>query len=127
MSREIVNAPGAPAAVGPYVHAVKAAGLLFISGQIPLDPETGQIVGDTPGLQAQRCMQNLQAVAEAAGTGLHNAVKLTIYMTDLSAFVEVNDVYATFFGAEPPARVTVGVAGLPRGAQVEIEAVLAVE
>lgn len=119
-------AAGAPAAVGPYVHAVKAAGLLFCSGQIPLDPATGAIVGDTPAEQARRCLQNLAAVCAAAGTSLDNAVKLTIYLTDMGAFAEVNEAYATFFAgpAGPPARVAVAVVALPRGAQVEIDAVV---
>jgi 2-iminobutanoate/2-iminopropanoate deaminase len=124
-SREIVDAPGAPAAIGPYSHAVSAAGLLFCSGQIPLDPATGELVGETPAEQARRCLENLGAVCEAAGTTLQRALRLTIYMTDLAAFAEVNEVYGSFFEDEPPARVTVGVAQLPKGAQVEIDAVVA--
>ena len=124
-SRQTVDAPGAPAAVGPYVHAVKAAGLLFCSGQIPLDPATGEIAGDTPAEQARRCLQNLQAVCVAAGTSLDAAVKVTVYLTDMAAFAEVNEVYASFFPSEPPARVAIGVVALPRGAQVEIDAVVA--
>jgi 2-iminobutanoate/2-iminopropanoate deaminase len=124
-SREIVQAPGAPAAIGPYSHAVRAGGLLFCSGQIPLDPTTGELVGRTPAEQARRCMENLSAVCEAAGTTLQLAVRMTIYMTDIEAFAEVNEVYGGFFGDEPPARVTVGVAQLPKGAQVEIDAVVA--
>jgi 2-iminobutanoate/2-iminopropanoate deaminase len=124
-SREIVQAPGAPAAIGPYSHAVIAAGLLFCSGQIPLDPAGGELVGETPAEQARRCLENLGAVCEAAGTTLESAVRLTIYMTDLTAFAEVNEMYATFFGDDPPARVTVGVAALPKAAQVEIDAVVA--
>jgi 2-iminobutanoate/2-iminopropanoate deaminase len=124
-SREIVQAPGAPAAIGPYSHAVAAAGLLFCSGQIPLDPLSGELVGETPAGQARRCLENLDAVCEAAGTSLRRAVRLTIYMTDLTAFGEVNEVYATFFADDPPARVTVGVAQLPKGAQVEVDAVVA--
>jgi 2-iminobutanoate/2-iminopropanoate deaminase len=123
--REPVNAPDAPAAVGAYVHAVKAGGLLFCSGQIPLDPATGEIVGETPAEQARRCLENLEHVCAAAGTSLAQAVKLTVYMTDLGAFAEVNEVYGSFFQSEAPARVAVGVAALPRGAQVEIDAVVA--
>jgi 2-iminobutanoate/2-iminopropanoate deaminase len=123
--REIVKAPGAPAAIGPYNHAVHAGGLLFCSGQIPLDPATGELVGETPAEQARRCLENLQAVCVAADASLTDAVRLTIYMTDLDAFAAVNEVYATFFPADPPARVTVGVAQLPKGAYVEIEAVVA--
>jgi 2-iminobutanoate/2-iminopropanoate deaminase len=125
--RQSVNAEHAPAAVGPYVHAVKVSGtLLFASGQIPLDPASGEIVGATPAEQATQCLTNLAAVAAASGTSLAEAVKLTVYMTDLSAFAEVNEVYAGFFaGGEPPARVAVGVAALPRGAQVEIDGIFA--
>jgi 2-iminobutanoate/2-iminopropanoate deaminase len=123
-SREIVQASGAPAAIGPYSHAVAAAGLLFCSGQIPLDPASGELVGETLAAQARRCLENLNAVCAAAGTTLQRAVRLTIYMSDLAAFGEVNEVYATFFADDPPARVTVGVAALPKGAQVEIDAVV---
>ena len=104
---------------------MSAAGLLFCSGQIPLDPVTGELVGETPAAQARRCLENLGAVCEAAGTTLESAVRLTIYMTDLAVFAEVNEVYGRFFGEDPPARVTVGVAALPKGAQVEIDAVVA--
>ena len=124
-TREIVQAQGAPAAIGPYSHAVAAAGLLFGSGQIPLDPVSGELVGKTPAAQAPPCLENLEAVCAAAGTTLQRAVRLTIYMTDLAAFVEVNDLYGGFFDDEPPARVTVGVAQLPKGAQVEIDAIVA--
>jgi 2-iminobutanoate/2-iminopropanoate deaminase len=123
--REIVMAPAAPPAVGPYSHAVRAAGLLFCSGQIPLDPATGELVGETPAEQARRCLQNLQEVCAAAGTTLERAVRLTVYMTDLDAFAAVNEVYGSFFAAEPPARAAIGVAQLPKGAYVEIDAVVA--
>jgi 2-iminobutanoate/2-iminopropanoate deaminase len=126
--REIVRAPGAPPAIGPYSHGVvvrSGADLLFCSGQVPLDPSSGELVGDTPAEQAGRCLENLRAVCEEAGTTLDRAVRVTIYMLDLSAFAEVNDVYASFFTVDPPARVTVGVAQLPRGAYVEIDAVVA--
>ena len=124
-SRDTISAPGAPAAIGPYSHAVSAAGLLFCSGQIPLHPVTGELVGETPAEQARRCLENLSAVCEAAGATLQRAVRVTIYMTDLAAFAKVNEVYGGFFDEEPPARVTVGVAQLPKGAQVEIDAVVA--
>ncbi len=123
--RESVSAPGAPAAIGPYSHAVRAGELLFCSGQIPLDPVSGEVVGAGAAEQARRCLENLQAVCAAAGTTLEQAVRLTVYMTDLERFGEVNEVYGEFFTAEPPARVTVGVAALPRGALVEIDAVVA--
>ena len=124
-TREPITAPDAPEAIGPYVHAVAAGGLLFCSGQIPLDPRSGEIVGDTPADQAGRCLENLAAVCHAAGVTLGDAVKVTIYMTDLSAFAAVNEVYGSFFESSPPARVAVGVAALPRGAQVEMDAVVA--
>jgi 2-iminobutanoate/2-iminopropanoate deaminase len=123
--REIIDAAGAPAAVGPYSHAVRADGLLFCSGQIPLDPLSGELVGDTPAEQARRCLENLGEVCAAAGASLQRAVRLTIYTTDLGAFAEINEVYATFFASEPPARAAVGVAALPKGALVEIDAVVA--
>lgn len=123
--REPVTALGAPAAIGPYSHAVRAGGLLFCSGQIPLDPESGKLVGQTPGEQARRCLENLQAVCAAAGAALADAVRCTVYVTDLEAFNEVNEIYAEFFAADPPARVAIGVASLPKGAQVEIDAIVA--
>ena len=123
--RQSVTALGAPAAIGPYAHAVRAGDLLFCSGQIPLDPESGELVGERPGEQARRCLENLGAVAAAAGTALAEAVRVTVYVTDIGCFDEVNDVYAEFFEGDPPARVTVGVAALPRGAQVEIDAIVA--
>jgi 2-iminobutanoate/2-iminopropanoate deaminase len=120
-----VTAIGAPAAIGPYSHAVRAAGLLFCSGQTPLDPDSGELVGTTPADQTRQCLRNLQAVCAAAGTTLADAVRMTVYVTDMGAFAAVNEVYGTFFEADPPARVTVGVASLPKGAQVEIDAVVA--
>ncbi len=125
--REPVTAPDAPAAVGPYVHAVKVGGLLFCSGQIPLDPRTGDLTGATAAEQAGRCLENLAAVCTAAGTTLGKAVRMTIYLTDMSAYAAVNEVYGSFFESDPPARVAIGVAALPRGAMVEIDAVVALE
>ena len=123
--REPVTAPDAPAAIGPYVHAVRAGDLLFCSGQIPLDARTGDLVGETPAEQAGRCLENLAAVCQAAGASLGDAVRVTVYLTDMSAFGSVNEVYGSFFESSPPARVAIGVAALPRGAQVEIDAVVA--
>jgi 2-iminobutanoate/2-iminopropanoate deaminase len=123
--REPINAPDAPAAVGPYVHAVRAGDLLFCSGQIPLDPRTGDLVESSAGAQAGRCLENLAAVCHAAGATLGDAVRLTVYLTDMTAFAEVNEVYESFFETDPPARVAIGVAALPRGAKVEIDAVVA--
>jgi 2-iminobutanoate/2-iminopropanoate deaminase len=123
--REPISAPEAPAAVGPYVHAVRAGNLLFCSGPIPLDPRTGDIKGTSAGAQAGRCLENLAAVCDAAGVTLGDAVRLTIYLTDMASFAEVNEVYESFFESDPPARVAIGVAALPRGAMVEIDAVVA--
>jgi 2-iminobutanoate/2-iminopropanoate deaminase len=121
-----VTAPDAPAAVGPYVHAIRSGGLLFCSGQIPLDPRTGDLVGTTAAEQVGRCLENLGAVCQAAGARLGDAVRVTIYLTDMAAFAAVNEVYASFFESDPPARVAIGVAALPRGAQVEVDAIVAV-
>jgi 2-iminobutanoate/2-iminopropanoate deaminase len=123
--REVVSALGAPDAVGPYSHAVKSGGLLFCSGQVPLDPGTGKLVEGSIGDQTRRCLENLAVVAAAAGASLEDAVRMGIYVTDMSSFGEVNEAYATFFGDGPPARSTVGVAALPLGARVEIDAVIA--
>jgi len=130
--RQAISAPGAPPAIGPYSHAVlvdlrSAGGLLFCSGQIPLDPASGELVGSTAAEQAQRCLQNLQAVCEAAGASLAQAVRVTVFMTDLADFAAVNEAYTSFFGGEAqPARVAVQVSGLPKGALVEVDAIVAV-
>ena len=123
--REVVSALGAPHAVGPYNHAVKSGGLLFCSGQVPVDPGTGKLVEGSIGDQTHRCLENLQIVAAAAGASLDDAVRMGVYVTDMGTFPEVNTAYATFFGDEPPARSTVGVVSLPLGAKVEIDAVIA--
>jgi 2-iminobutanoate/2-iminopropanoate deaminase len=124
--RETVHAAGAPAAIGPYSHAVRCGGLLFCSGQIPLDPASGELVGGSASAQARRCLENLEAVARAGGTTLGRAVRITIFMVDLSAFAEVNEICSKSFAIDPPARATVGVAALPRGAAVEIDAIVAI-
>jgi 2-iminobutanoate/2-iminopropanoate deaminase len=125
--RVTLNSTNAPAAVGPYSHAVRVTGeLLFISGQIALDVASGELVGSTPGEQARKCLENLHAIASDAGSSLEDAVKVTVYLTDIEAFAEVNEVYAGFFKSDPPARVALAVAALPKGAQVEIDAVIAV-
>jgi len=124
-SRKTINAEGAPEAIGPYNHAVAVDDLLFCSGQIPLDPESGEIVGDSAAEQASRCLKNLEAVCDAAGTSLARAVRMTIYTTKLEDFAEINDAYAEFFKSDPPARAAVGVAALPKGAIVEIDAIVA--
>jgi 2-iminobutanoate/2-iminopropanoate deaminase len=123
--RETVIAAGAPKAAGPYSHAVKSAGLIFLSGQTPIDPDSGSLVDGDIGARTRRCLDNLAIVAAAAGAQLSDAVRVGIYVTDISTFKDVNEAYAAYFENEPPARSTIGVAALPLGAQVEIDAVLA--
>jgi 2-iminobutanoate/2-iminopropanoate deaminase len=122
--RQAVTADRAPAAAGPYSHAVRSGSVLFLSGQIPLDPGTGKLVEGGVGDQARQCLRNLEAVCEAAGTSLDRAVRCGIYVTDMGTFAEVNEVYATFFSEPHPARSTIGVVALPLGAQVEIDAIV---
>lgn len=124
-SREAVNSPDAPNAVGPYSHGIKTGDLLFCSGQIALDPATNQLIEGTAAEQAERCLQNLAAVCTAAGTSLERAVRLTVYLADLREWGEVNESYAKFFPSDPPARVAFGAGALPMGAKVEIDAVVA--
>ena len=123
--RDPVTAPGAPDAVGPYSHAVRSGGVLYCSGQVPLDPETGKLVAGSVGDQTRRCLENLRLVCRAAGAELSDAVRLGIYVTDMSTFPEVNEAYGSFFGEGPPARSTIGVTALPLGAAVEIDAIVA--
>jgi 2-iminobutanoate/2-iminopropanoate deaminase len=123
--RETITAPDGPAAAGPYSHAVKAGGLLFVSGMVHVDPESNQLVGDTPGDKARRCLDNLAAVAGAAGAALADAVRITIYCTDMSVFKDVNEAYGAYWESDPPARVTIGVAALPLGAELEMDAIVA--
>jgi 2-iminobutanoate/2-iminopropanoate deaminase len=117
-----VSTPGAPAAIGPYSQAVRIGDAVYVSGQIPLDPASGQLVGGGIVEQTERVVLNLTAVLGAAGCGLRDVVKTTIYLVDLGHFAAVNDVYARHFDPPYPARATVQVAALPRGAQVEIDA-----
>jgi len=123
--RKTVTAEGAPHAVGPYTHAVVSNGLVFCSGQVPLDPNTGQLVEGTIGEQTERCLENLSVVAAAAGAQLSDAVRMGIYVTDMGTFKDVNEAYGSYFETDPPARSTVGVSALPVCAQVEIDAVIA--
>lgn len=125
--RRRLNADQAPAPIGPYSHAVAAAGLLFCSGQLGLDPETGELVGESAADQAAQCLRNLDAVCAAAGTTLDRAVRLTVYTTVLGDFAEINAAYGARFPEDPPARVVIGAAQLPMGALVEIEAVVALD
>jgi 2-iminobutanoate/2-iminopropanoate deaminase len=123
MKKTIVATENAPAAVGPYSQAVAGGGLLFCSGQIPLDPQTGELVGGSIGDQTRRCMQNLEAVLEAGGTSIEGIVKTTVFLTNIDDYAEFNEAYATFVGAEPPARAAFAVSALPKGASVEIECI----
>ncbi len=121
--RSVISSDGAPAAIGPYSQAIRAGGLVFVSGQIPLDPETGQVVEGGIQAQAVRVLDSLRAILEASGSGMDRVVKTTVFLTDLGDFAAVNAVYARFFPHAPPARATVQVAALPRGVGIEIEAV----
>ena len=113
----------APAAIGPYSQAIRANGLVFCSGQIPIDPATGKFVAGGIGEQTEQVLKNLSAVLEAAGSSLERVVKTTVFLADMAEFAEMNEVYGRFFTGQTPARATVAAAGLPRDAKVEIEAV----
>jgi len=121
--KQIVKTGLAPQAIGPYSQAVKAGGFVFASGQIPIDPETGEFVSGGIAEQTRQVMKNLSAVLEAAGSDLQLVVKTTVFLADMSEFPAMNEVYGTFFSDEPPARATVQAARLPRDARVEIEAI----
>ena len=121
--REIIQTDRAPHAIGPYSQAVKTNGLVFASGQIPTDPETGQFVAGGIAEQTEQVLKNLAAVLEAAGSGLNRVVKTTVFLLDMNEFGAMNEVYGKFFQNEPPARATVEAARLPRDARVEIEAI----
>jgi 2-iminobutanoate/2-iminopropanoate deaminase len=123
LSRTVVATEKAPQAVGPYSQAIESDGVVFCSGQVGIDPESGQLVGGDIADQTRRAMQNLSAVLGAAGLSLNNVVKATAYLTDMGDFAAFNDAYAEFFSADPPARATVGVAALPLQARVEVECV----
>ena len=132
MRKQVISTPDAPKAIGPYSQAVAHSPggvlgeLLFLSGQIPLDPRTGELVKGTIEDETRRVMENLGAVLAAGNYGFEHVVKTTIYLTDLSDFGKVNEVYGSYFPANPPARATVQVAALPRGARVEIDAIAAI-
>lgn len=119
--KERVQTENAPKAIGPYSQAIKANGLLFASGQVPIDPATGEIIEGSIGVQTERVFENLKAVLEAAGTSLDKVIKTTVFLADLTDFAEMNATYAKFFGEAPPARSTVEVSRLPRDARVEID------
>jgi len=121
MRKEIIATEEAPNAIGPYSQAVRVGSLVFLSGQIPLDPKTGEVSKGDAAEQTRRIMENLGAVLRAAGVGFSEVVRSTIYLTNLADFGKVNEVYGSYFPSEPPARATVGVLSLPRGAAVEID------
>jgi 2-iminobutanoate/2-iminopropanoate deaminase len=121
--REIIKTERAPEAIGPYSQAVKANGLVFLSGQIPIDPATGQFVAGGIAEQTEQVMRNLSMVLEAAGSGLGQVVKTTVFLADMGDFAAMNEVYGRYFEKDAPARATVEAARLPRDARVEIEAI----
>jgi 2-iminobutanoate/2-iminopropanoate deaminase len=121
--KQIVATEAAPRAIGPYSQAVISRGLVFVSGQIPLDPATGQMVAGDIAAQTERVVENLRAILEACGSSLDRVVKTTVYLADLEEFPKMNEVYARYFPSAPPARATVQVARLPRDARIEIEAI----
>ncbi len=123
MPYRAVSTKNAPAAIGPYAQGVVGCGLLFTSMQIALDPETGDLVGSTAAEQVERCLENVRAIVEAAGSSLGRVVKVSITMTDISEFASVNEVYARFFPKELPARGVVGASALPKGALIAVEAI----
>lgn len=121
-AKQTIITERAPKAIGPYSQGVKAGGLVFTSGQIPIDPKTGELIQGSIKEEARQSLENVKAVIEAAGFSLRDVVKVTIYLTDMTEFGVVNEIYATYFGQDRPARSTVGVASLPKGARIEIEA-----
>lgn len=126
MSKKVISTEAAPAAIGPYSQAVASGGLVFCSGQVGFEPSTGELVSGSVADETTRCMKNLAAVLEAADSSLDRILKATIYLTDIDDFAEVNEAYGRFFESDPPARATVGIAALPKGARVEVECVAAV-
>ena len=127
MSKQAISTPLAPAAIGPYSQAIRSGNLVFLSGQIPLDPQTGNIVEGDAAVQTARVLQNLSAILAAAGSSLGQVLKTTVYLKDLADFGMMNEVYARFFDDTPPARATVDVARLPRNVSVEIDLIAEVE
>jgi len=121
--KQTIATPKAPGAIGPYSQAVKANGLLFLSGQIALDPASGQVVDGDVRAQTERVLENLKAVLEAGGSSLGKVLKTTVFLADMADFAAMNEVYGRYFAQEPPARSTVQAAGLPRGVKVEIDVI----
>ena len=121
--RRVIRSDEAPAAIGPYSQAIEAGGLIWVSGQIPLDPGTGRLVDGGIAEQTHRALANLKAVLEAGGSGLERVLRATVYLADMAEFAAFNAVYAEYFPADPPARACVEVSALPKGARLEIDAV----
>ena len=125
--RQTINSDGAPAAIGPYSQAVRVGSTIYLSGQIPLDPDSQEVVGDEFAAQASRVFDNLAAVAHAAGGSVDDFVKLTVYLTDLGRFAEVNEIMVKYFAEPYPARAAIGVAALPRDVKIEIDAIMVLD
>jgi 2-iminobutanoate/2-iminopropanoate deaminase len=123
MGKKVIQTDKAPKAIGPYSQAIQAGNFLFLSGQIPLDPKTGELVKGDIRKQTQQVLENIKGVLESQGLGMENVVKVTIFLKDIGNFNQVNEVYATYFLSSPPARSTVEVTKLPRDADIEIEAI----
>jgi 2-iminobutanoate/2-iminopropanoate deaminase len=127
MTKKIIETSRAPAPIGPYSQAVRAGNLIFVSGQTPLDPHTGELVTGDIAAQTTQVIRNLQAIVEAAGSSLDRVLKTTVFLADMGDFAAMNEAYGRFFNQEPPARTTIQVAGLPRHARVEIELIAVVD
>ena len=123
MGKKVIQTEKAPKAIGPYSQAIQAGNFLFLSGQIPLDPETGELVKGDIRQQTKQVLENIKGVMESQKLGMENVVKVTIFLKDIGNFNQVNEIYATYFPSSPPARSTVEVAKLPRDADIEIEAI----
>jgi|SRR6202521_1028893 2-iminobutanoate/2-iminopropanoate deaminase len=123
--KEVVHTDRGPKPIGPYSQAVKASGFIYLSGQVALDPKTGDLIGSDIRQQTERTLENVKGILEAAGTNLHHVVKTTVFLKDMSDFAAMNEVYARYFTAAPPARSTVQVARLPKDALLEIEVIAA--
>lgn len=125
MDRAVISTESAPVAIGPYSQAISQGGLVFCSGQVPFDPATMELISGSIAEETKQCVRNLEAVLSAAGSGLEHIVRTTIYVTNMEDFAEVNEAYGSFFPNDPPARATVGVSALPKGARVEIDCIAA--
>lgn len=127
MSKEIINTVKAPAAIGPYSQAIKVGNFVFTSGQIPLNPATGELITSDIRSEARQCLENVKAILEEAGTNLNNVIKATVFIKDMNQFSQINEVYGEYFAQDKPARSCVEVARLPKDVNIEIEVVALVE